>query len=87
MPVLGSTSPSSRRPIAPPTASAWSISATHKLVRTHHSGQDPESFDISPDGTKVYVSNEDAAEMSVLDLTSGTITARVQVGEEPEAVR
>ena len=60
--------------------------ATHKLVRTHHSGQDPESFDISPDGTKVYVSNEDAAEMSVLDLTSGTITARVQVGEEPEAV-
>ncbi len=60
--------------------------ATHKLVRTHHSGQDPESFDISPDGTKVYVSNEDAAEMSVLDLTSGTITARVKVGEEPEAV-
>ena len=45
--------------------------ATHKLVRTHHSGQDPESFDISLDGTKVYVSNEDAAEMSVLDLTNG----------------
>src|SRR5918993_590600 len=60
--------------------------ATHKLVRTHHSGQDPESFDISKDGTKVYVSNEDAAEMSVLDLTSGTVTARVKVGEEPEAV-
>src|SRR4029450_10800720 len=50
------------------------------------SGQDPESFDISPDGTKVYVSNEDAAEMSILDLASGTITTRVKVGEEPEAV-
>ena len=33
-----------------------------------HSGQDPESFDISPDGKFLYVSNEDAAEMSVLDL-------------------
>ena len=60
--------------------------ATHKMVRTHDSGQDPESFDISPDGTKVYVSNEDAAEMSVLDLGSGKIIARVKVGEEPEAV-
>ncbi len=60
--------------------------ATHKLVRTHDSGQDPESFDISLDGTKVYVSNEDAAEMSVLDLGSGTVVARVKVGEEPEAV-
>jgi YVTN family beta-propeller protein len=60
--------------------------ATHKLVKTHHSGQDPESFDISPDGTKVYVSNEDAAEMSVLDLTKGAIVSKVKVGEEPEAV-
>lgn len=60
--------------------------ATHKLVRTHRSGQDPESFDISLDGTKVYVSNEDAAEMSVLDLGTGTVIARVTVGEEPEAV-
>ncbi|MGH9374276.1 MAG: beta-propeller fold lactonase family protein, partial [Vicinamibacterales bacterium] len=60
--------------------------ATRKLLRTHRSGQDPESFDISPDGTTVYVSNEDAAEMSVLDLTSSTITRRVKVGEEPEAV-
>ena len=60
--------------------------ATLKLLRTHHSGQDPEAFDISPDGTKVYVSNEDAAEMSVLDLTSGKVTNRVKVGEEPEAV-
>jgi YVTN family beta-propeller protein len=60
--------------------------STHKLVRTHHSGQDPESFDISPDGTKVYVSNEDAAEMSVLDLTKGAIVAKAKVGEEPEAV-
>ena len=76
--------------LPPPDRSADGIGvldlATHKMVRTHDSGQDPESFDISPDGTKVYVSNEDAAEMSVLDLASGKVTTRVKVGEEPEAV-
>ena len=32
------------------------------------------------------MSNEDAAEMSALDLESGTVKARVKVGEEPEGV-
>src|SRR4029453_17797467 len=92
--------PLSRSPIAgpgvdesklpPPDRAADGIGvldlATHKMVRTYDSGQDPESFDISPDGTKFYVSNEDAAEIAILDLASGTITTRVKVGEEPEAV-
>ena len=60
--------------------------ATATLLRTHRSGQDPEAFDISPDGTKLYVSNEDVAEMSVLDLATGAVATRVKVGEEPEAV-
>src|SRR4029453_11360246 len=47
--------------------------AARKLVRTLPSGQDPESFDLSPDGATLYLSNEDTAEMSVLDLASGTI--------------
>jgi YVTN family beta-propeller protein len=76
--------------LPPPDRSADGIGvvdlAAGKLLRTYHSGQDPESFDISPDGTKVYVSNEDAAKMSVLDLTSGTVVSKVAVGEEPEAV-
>jgi YVTN family beta-propeller protein len=76
--------------LPPPDRSADGIGvldlASLKVVRTHDSGPDPESFDISLDGTKVFVSNEDAAEMSILDLTSGTITTRVKVGEEPEAV-
>ena len=38
--------------------------ASGKLVRKFTSGPDPESFDISPDGKFLYVSNEDAAEMS-----------------------
>ena len=41
--------------LPPPDRSADGIGvldlATHKMVRTHDSGQDPESFDISPDGT------------------------------------
>ena len=60
--------------------------ATHTLVRTYPSGQDPESFDLSLDGKTLYVSNEETAEMSVLDLATGTIVARVPVGEEPEGV-
>src|SRR5262245_61255322 len=60
--------------------------ATRKLVRMLPSGQDPESFDLSPDGKTLYVSNEETAEMSVLDLATGTIRGRVKIGEEPEGV-
>lgn len=60
--------------------------ATRTLLRTYPSGQDPEAFDLSPDGTLLYVSNEETAEMSVLDLQRGAVTARVPVGEEPEGV-
>jgi YVTN family beta-propeller protein len=60
--------------------------ASRKLLRTLPSGQDPEAFDLSPDGKTLYVSNEETAEMSVLDLSTGTIRTRVKVGEEPEGV-
>ena len=60
--------------------------ATRKTVRTIHSGQDPEAFDLSPDGRWLYVSNEETAEMSVVDVPAGTVTQRVKVGDEPEGV-
>ena len=56
----------------------------HKLLRTLESGQDPESFDLSRDGKTLYVSNEETAEMSVLDLASGKVKHKVPVGHEPE---
>jgi len=59
--------------------------ATHKVLRIK-SGNDPESFDVSPDGKTAYVSNEDAGELTVLDLVGGKIVRRVKVGEEPEGV-
>jgi YVTN family beta-propeller protein len=60
--------------------------ATNRLVRTLQSGQDPESFDLSRDDTTLYVSNEETAEMTVLELPSGDTRARVPVGSEPEGV-
>jgi YVTN family beta-propeller protein len=59
---------------------------TRKLVRMLPSGQDPESFDLSPDEKTLYVSNEETAEMSVLDFESGTLKTRVKIGDEPEGV-
>jgi YVTN family beta-propeller protein len=60
--------------------------ATRKVIRTIHSGQDPEAFDLSPDGKWLYVSNEETAEMSVVDLQAAAVVKRVPVGEEPEGV-
>ncbi|HEY3117387.1 MAG TPA: glutaminyl-peptide cyclotransferase [Chloroflexota bacterium] len=50
-------------------------------------GSDPEQFDISHDGSRLYISNEDAGTASLVDLKSGTIDTTVPVGAEPEGVR
>lgn len=60
--------------------------STRKLVGTLKSGQDPESFDLSLDGQTIYVSNEETAELSVVDAISGMVRVRVKVGKEPEGV-
>src|SRR3954469_13992056 len=49
-------------------------------------GPDPESFDLSPDGRFLYVSNEDAAALSVVDVEARKVVRTVQVGAEPEGV-
>jgi DNA-binding beta-propeller fold protein YncE len=59
---------------------------TGRLVRTLKSGQDPESFDLSSDGTALYVSNEETAQLTAVDIASGEARSRVAVGEEPEGV-
>jgi YVTN family beta-propeller protein len=60
--------------------------ASHKLLRTLPSGQDPEAFDLSRDGKTIFISNEETAEMSALDLRSGKIKGKAAVGQEPEGV-
>lgn len=59
---------------------------TQKVVQVLHAGSDPEQFALSPDGSKLFVANEDAATISVVDVSSGSIVERVPVGREPEGV-
>jgi YVTN family beta-propeller protein len=57
-----------------------------RQVRRLPGGVDPENFDISSDGQTIYVANEDASAMSVVDVPSGTVKASIKVGGQPEGV-
>lgn len=61
--------------------------ATGKSVRRVPLGDEPEAFDLSPDGKTIYVSNEDAGEASFIDAATGKVLKKVKVGEEPEGVK
>jgi len=61
--------------------------ATNRSVRRVPLGDEPEAFDLSPDGKTIYVSNEDAGEASFIDAASGKVLKRVKVGDEPEGVK
>ena len=52
----------------------------------HPGRQRSEQLDISADGQRLYVANEDAAQVSVVDVPSGTVIATVKMGDEPEGV-
>ncbi len=60
---------------------------TRQVTRVLPGGTDPEQFALSPDGRRLYVSNEDAGTASVVDVRSGRVTTTVPVGREPEGVR
>ena len=61
--------------------------ATRKRVRLLPLGDEPEAFDLSPDGKTVYVSNEDEGALTMVDFASGKILRTVEVGKEPEGVK
>lgn len=62
---------------------------THSLELTKllKAGSDPEQFDLSKDGKRLFIANEDASTMSVLNVATGALEATVPVGHEPEGVR
>lgn len=55
----------------------------HKLIV----GSDPENFALSKDGTRLYVSNEDVATASVLNVSNGKVEHIIPVHREPEGVQ
>lgn len=61
--------------------------ATAKSLRRIPLGDEPEAFDLSPDGKTIYVSNEDEAEASFIDAATGKKLQSIKVGQEPEGVK
>jgi len=59
---------------------------SRKLVAVFPAGSDPETFDVSADGRRLFVSNEDAGTATIVDLISGRTIATAKVGREPEGV-
>jgi PQQ-dependent catabolism-associated beta-propeller protein len=72
-----------------PTADGIAVIDTQKLqvAKLLKAGSDPEQFDVSADGKRLFISNEDSGTVSVLNVATGVIEAAVQVGPEPEGVR
>jgi PQQ-dependent catabolism-associated beta-propeller protein len=61
--------------------------ATRKLVGRITGVEEPETFDLHPNGRHLYVSNEEDAAATVFDVETGEIVAEYETGEEPEGVQ
>ena len=61
-------------------------SGAGRLVRILSAGRDPETFDVSRDGRRLWVSNEETAEASLVDVDAARVVLRAKVGQEPEGV-
>ena len=51
-----------------------------KLVKLLKAGSDPEQFDLSKDGRRLFIANENASTLSVLNVATGALEATVHVG-------
>jgi PQQ-dependent catabolism-associated beta-propeller protein len=60
--------------------------ATQELLRRIRFVEEPETFDLHPDGRHLYVSNEEDATATVFDVETGEQVAEYETGEEPEGV-
>ena len=49
-------------------------------------GSTPNGIAVSPDGTKVYVTNFHSVTVSVIDTATNTVTSTVDVGSAPRGV-
>src|SRR5688500_8751894 len=60
---------------------------TMELVGRIRDVAEPETFDLHPDGRRLYISNEEVAEASVVDVKTGEFLQGFETGEEPEGVQ
>lgn len=60
--------------------------ATLELVGRIRNVEEPETFDLHPNGRHLYVSNEEDATATVFDVETGELIAEYETGEEPEGV-
>lgn len=60
--------------------------ASHEITGKINAGSDPEEFEISKDGSRIYVSNEDIKTATVINIASGKVERLIPVGGEPEGV-
>src|SRR5437660_242506 len=76
--------------LPPPDKSADGIGvfdvAQNKVVKVIPGGSDPENFDLSKDGSELFISNEDDSAVSIVDLASGAVVKSAKVGAQPEGV-
>jgi YVTN family beta-propeller protein len=88
LPKAGPGVDESKLPPADPSADGIGVVdlATLKLLRVIRGGKDPELFDVTGDGKRLWVSNEDTAEASLVDIDAGQVMRRAPVGKEPEGV-
>lgn len=59
---------------------------TQTLVKRIRGVEEPETFDLHPNGRHLYVSNEADAGASVFDVETGELLTTYETGEEPEGV-
>jgi PQQ-dependent catabolism-associated beta-propeller protein len=55
-------------------------------VRDLPSGEDPETFALDVDGSRLFISNEDDNLVSVVDIGKGKLIKQIPVGVEPEGI-
>ena len=60
--------------------------ATNNVTATVTVGSSPIGVAVTPDGTKVYVTNYDSNTVSVIDTATNNVTATVPVGTSPRGV-
>lgn len=59
---------------------------TQKLIKRIRGVEEPETFDLHPNGKHLYVSNEEDAGATVFDVETGELLNTFDTGEEPEGV-